>query len=106
MSSELSPYAVHQIIEIIDDRLSQTVEKASSQPYAYDDYDDSYDDSLTIGYLRSLELKLYLNKGSDDEVVQTVFGHGKPMVFDRDHPRPLVPAVVEVNVGGQLEGGY
>lgn len=42
-----------------------------------------------------LEFELFLR--SDDTVVRRVFWYGKPLRIDKDHPRGLVQAIVEVS---------
>ncbi|KAH7660454.1 hypothetical protein AAVH_43762 [Aphelenchoides avenae] len=107
MSTELSPYAIHQIIYYLenDNRRSRRAKKTvptkqhlrevnKKWNYVYTHYFlDNHPSPMD--YLRSLELALFLKEDLDVEAMRTVFGHGKPLVFEKDRPRLLVPAIVE-----------
>ncbi|KAH7717660.1 hypothetical protein AAVH_14941 [Aphelenchoides avenae] len=110
MSSKLSPYAVHQIIYFLenDDRRCRTVKKTSAAPTMqyvrkvdktwkriYTHY-FLHNPPPPMDYLRSLELMLFVKKDLDSEDMRAAFRHGKPMVFDADIPRLLVPKIIEV----------
>ncbi|KAH7706895.1 hypothetical protein AAVH_25876 [Aphelenchoides avenae] len=113
MASELSPYAIHRIIYFLenDDRLSRRVKKTSAEPtkqhllkvdqkwnYVYTKYFLDcclHSPPPPMDYLRSQELAVFLQEDLDTEAMRSVFEHGKPLVFDRDLPPLLVPAIIE-----------
>ncbi|KAH7719778.1 hypothetical protein AAVH_12729 [Aphelenchoides avenae] len=109
MSAELSPHAIHRIIYFLenDDRRARQAKKAHAPPtkqhlrkvneawnYVHSRY-FLHNRTPPMDYLRSLELALFVRKDLDSEAMRTVFAHGKPLVFDRDRPRLLVPAIIE-----------
>lgn len=86
MSATLSPHAIHRILYFVEN-VDRRPPSAKLQP--------------VMDYLRSLELRLLLQNGLSNEAMQSIFGHGKPLVFDQGSDRDLqqlfVPAIIEVS---------
>ncbi|KAH7680387.1 hypothetical protein AAVH_41238, partial [Aphelenchoides avenae] len=107
MSSELGPYAIHRIIYFLENnnRRSRQVKKRVPTKQHLREVNEKWNYVYTnyfldnrpppMDYLHSLELALFLKGDLDIEAMRSVFGHGNPLMFKRDRPRPLVPAIVE-----------
>lgn len=105
MSSELSPYAIHGILYFVESSRkvkprTSPAQRASANVnekwrYVYAQY-FTIKRPPPMDYLRSPEIELFLREDLDNEAMQTVFAHGKPLVFDQDLPRLLVPKIIEV----------
>ncbi|KAH7717634.1 hypothetical protein AAVH_14915 [Aphelenchoides avenae] len=88
-----------------DDRRSRRVKKTvptkyhlrrvnGTWDYVYAHY-FIHDSPPPMDYLRSLELALSLANDLDNDPMRTLLKHGKSLIFERDRPRLIVPAIIE-----------
>lgn len=107
MSLDLSPYAIHRIFYFLenDDRRGQKEKKTPAEEHprkVSDKWDYVYERYFVSSRppppekLRSLEVALLLT--DNENAMQAVFEHIKPIEFDQDHPIMLLHEIVDVRV--------